>query len=1155
MASKPSMTPDQARATTPNLTAWVGASAGTGKTHVLTARVLRLMLTGTRPDNILCLTFTKAGAAEMKTRIFEELGRWTGMPDDELASEIKRRTEEVADTHMLVRARQLFAEVLELTNGLSIQTFHSFCQSLLGRFPLEAQLMPGFEGIEESAAREIMQEARDRMLSLTQTPSGLEYRRALDVVSGLVTESTFDEVMGRLDFEAVTLDRLYRTFGNVEVIFAALYRALGLRQGETKDTVLGKVVEDAQMDTNGLKALALGMLNGSATEVKKGQIVANFLVADKVSRAAMFDDYRQVFLIKSDSQPKKLVANKKTVMNNPALQNVIDKEQLRLVRASERIMKCVMAQATSALLRLGFMQLDYYNTIKRERGLVDFDDMIRDTVALLGQASVAPWILFKLDSTIDHILIDEAQDTNDNQWKVVEAIASEFYAGEGARDKNRTVFAVGDTKQSIFSFQRADPSEFLKAKSRIFAKANDAGAYARDVPLDLSFRSTEAVLSLVDATFANGSLGYAGLIMNGEVVRHNFVRSGEAGLVEVWPLERPALQPEEETWLPPVVQETADDAEARCARKIARRIHHMVSKGELLEAKGRPIKASDILVLVRRRTQFIDYLVKALKSLEVPVAGRDRMVLSEELPIMDLMILGQFALAPNDDLTLATVLKSPFVGIGEDALFELAYKRDASLWKALNKQADNAECRFQQEFKIALRYLGQVLNAADMMTPFEFYSLILNEMGGRKAMIGRLGNDIQDSVDEFMEQALKYEEGNAPSLQMFLRTIQEGHTQIKRDMENETDSVRIMTVHSSKGLQAPIVFLSDTVSTPDTIKDGRILSFNSTEGISAEFLLWATPGKNLPMISEMKSAVKQKAFAEYYRLLYVALTRAEDRLYIVGWQGAREPEFESWQRLIEAGFDRLNAAEVPDVFGGNVFRYSTGIPISVQFDVRQKEQEKVSDTGDIPVWLHTEMPSEPLPPKPLTPSRPDDDEEIYSPLVHLSDNRFLRGRIIHSLLEWLPEMPDQFREQAAKRFLQKHYSDLNTEHRDTYWNEVKNILSHPEFGVLFTSESRAEVPIAGMVGDRVISGQVDRLVITDKEVLVVDYKTNRPPPESLGDVANINLRQMGLYAEALKLIYPDKQIRTALLWTDDARLMELPQELTQEAIRHLISPL
>lgn len=1146
------MTPDQARATIPNLTAWVGASAGTGKTHVLTARVLRLMLTGTKPENILCLTFTKAGAAEMKTRIFEELGRWTGMSDNELASEIKRRTEEIATPKMLIRARQLFAEVLELTGGLSIQTFHSFCQSLLGRFPLEAQLMPGFEGIEEDTAREIMQEARDRMLSYTRSTAGIEYQKSLETVAGLVTEGTFDEVMGRLDFEAVTLDRLQRQFGNVGVIFAALYRALGLNIGETKTDIISKAVANTQLDVNGLQALAFGMLEGTASEARKGRTIADFLAEDDIGRPVLFDEYSQIFLTKADSKPRKTVANKKTLTANAGLHDVITKEQARLLRVVERIQKCEMAHATTAMLRLGFMQLDYYNKIKHERGLVDFDDMIRDTVGLLDQASVAPWILFKLDSSIDHILIDEAQDTNENQWRVVEAIASEFFAGSGAQEKERTVFAVGDTKQSIFSFQRADPAEFIKAKGRIFEQALASGAMAGDVPLDLSFRSTEAVLSLVDETFSQNNEAYHGLIMAGETVRHNFVRTGQAGLVELWPLEKPRETQEEEGWIPPLFQETVDDAEGRCARKIAKRIYHMLKTGEILEAKGRPIRPSDILILVRRRTVFIDYLVKALKSLNVPVAGRDRMVLIDELPVMDLMVLGQFALAPNDDLTLATVLKSPFIGFDDDALFDLAYGRDASLWKALNKQAANPDNKRHDSFKAALRYLDRVLRAADIMTPFEFYSLVLNELGGRRAMTARLGIDVHDSVDEFIDQALKYEEGHAPSLQAFLRMIQDGHTQIKRDMENENDSVRIMTVHSSKGLQAPIVFLSDIVSTPDTAKDARILPFKGQDEMQAEFLLWTTAGKNLPLIADMKSALKKKVFAEYHRLLYVALTRAEDRLYVAGWQGPREPEVESWYKSLVAGFGRLDAKEVTGIFGDTVLRFATGQAISAGSVQSDQIAELDSDKIPVPAWLSTERPIEPTPPKPLIPSKPDEDEVSYSPLQHGSNNRFLRGRLIHSLLEWLPELPTGERAPSTERFLATHYDELSEEVRHTYLTEVEAIINHPELGALFGPDSRAEVPVAGLLGTRVVSGQVDRLVVTETDVLIVDYKTNRPPPIDVRDVKSMYLRQMGLYAEALKLIYPDKRIRTALLWTDDARLMELPSELTARAAAHLI---
>ncbi|MCJ9428316.1 double-strand break repair helicase AddA [Kordiimonas marina] len=1140
------MTYEQARATDPMLTAWVGASAGTGKTHVLTARVLRLMLTGTPPENILCLTFTKAAAAEMKTRIFAELGRWSLMSDDVLAEEISRRTEEYADEAMLSRARQLFAAVLDLSGGLQIQTFHSFCQALLGRFPLEAGMAPGFEGMDEAEAREAMASARDQMLSATRAKGAGDLSGALDTVAGLVTENTFDEVVASLSFEAATLDKAERTYGGLLGMTAALYRALDLTPGEQAEDLIRAAVPDAAFDAAGVRALMTGLLAGTVAEAKMGQALADFLAAEDGKRPDLFADYAGVFLTQKD-EPRARVANKKTLEAGTGLDEVIEKEQARLMRLMDRLKRLKVATATTALMTLGVEQLSRYRHMKAERGLVDFDDMIDRTVKLLDRAEVAPWVLFKLDSAIDHILVDEAQDTNAMQWQVVETLAAEFFSGEGARDVVRTLFAVGDAKQSIFSFQRADPREFVAARDRVFARAFEADYEAETVPLNLSFRSGGAVLGLVDAVFHAEAAASIGLSADDEAVEHRYIREGHGGLVELWPLEEPTPEAddaaEDEGWVPPTRQESAHDAEQRTAWRIARRIRAMLDEGEILESKGRPIRAGDILVLVRRRTAFVDHLVRALKATGIPVAGRDRMVLTDELPVMDLLALAHFALLPTDDLTLATVLKSPFVGLDDDALFRLAHGRKGTLWQALYAKRNETP-----EYKAAYRDLVDIMNAADRRTPFEFLSHVLTELGGRMKLSARLGAEIHDPVDELLEEALRFELTTSASLQAFVQRVEGGGTQIKRDMEAAGGMVRIMTAHSAKGLQAPIVFLSDLVGLPDIGRDARVLPLPSAIPGQPSLLIWTSQGKDLAFIEEMKGALKAKQLAEYRRLLYVALTRAEDRLYVAGWQGAGEPDEHSWFGAITDGFDRIGAESLELTPGYSVRRFT--VPQTAEV-TPEKTTEAAPTRAAAPAWLYNPLPEEPLPPRPLAPSRPDDeDPAATSPLTLTKRGRFFRGRVIHALLEWLPDMAPENREAAAMAYLGR-LPEVPGGESASLWAEVKAILNHADFSALFAPGSRAEVPVAGIVGTRVISGQVDRLVVTEGEVLIVDYKTNRPPPDDVAAVAAAYVKQMALYARALEAVYPGRTVRALLLWTDAARLMEIPKTLMDEALSQM----
>jgi len=1139
--AKPRMTPEQARATEPNLTAWVGASAGTGKTHVLTARVLRLMLTGTRPENIICLTFTKAAAAEMTNRIFEELGRWALMEDDALAKEINRRTEEFPDSAMLIKARQLFAEVLDLSPGLQIQTFHSFCQSLLGRFPLEAGMAPGFEGVDEAGARDLMASAKDGMLASTRKQGSADLAEALGHVAKLVTENTFDEVIDRLAYEAPVLSRAEEAYGGPEGLIAALYRALELTPGDSVLRTEAGAVKDTAFDTVGIGRLAQGMLQGTKKEVESGEKLVAYLAADEAKRTNFFDNYKLVFLT-AKQEPRARVANKGTLEGEPGLVDVIEKEQSRLAYVAERTLRIKAASATASLLKLGLAQLARYRHLKSARGLVDFDDMIQRTVTLFNQAEVAPWILFKLDAAVEHILVDEAQDTNRDQWRVVEALSAEFFAGDGASDVQRTLFAVGDAKQSIFSFQRADPKEFIAARNRIFGRAHSAGLPAASVPLNLSFRSGKAVLSLVDAVFDADARAVLGLSPDSEMVTHDFVRGGHAGLVELWPLEAPEDKSDEATpeWALPLVQESVDDAEQRTAWRIARRISQMIITREMLPSKARPIRAGDVLILVRRRTAFVDHLVRALKSLGVPVAGRDRMVLTDELAVMDLMVLARFALQPTDDLSLATVLKGPFVGLDDEALFKLAYGRKGSLWQALLRQKSEAE------FIGIAAMLKRLLDSIDVKTPFEFFNTVLTEMGGRKKLVARLGEEIHDPVDELLEEALRFELTTSASMQAFVHSVETSGLQIKRDLEAAGNNVRIMTAHSAKGLQAPIVFLSDLVGLPDTSRETRLLPIEGALEGTPPLPFWTSPGKGLAFIDELKGAVKARQLAEYRRLLYVAMTRAEDRLYVAGWQAKGEPDEDCWAAAIEEGFNRLGAEKISLADDYKVRRFEVPQTIAVTPESEVVIEEAVSVA---PNWLFSALPEEPTPPRPLAPSRPDEEEPaVSSPLARTDSKRFHRGRYIHAMLEWLPDVALDLREEAAIRFLEKAAAELLPVQHIALWEEVNHILSDSRFSALFGAESRAEVPIAGIVSGRAISGQVDRLVVTSDAVLVVDYKTNRPPPRDVSGVAAVYLRQMGLYARALEAIYPDKEIKAALLWTDAARLMELPKALMEEAL-------
>ncbi|MBW7851553.1 MAG: double-strand break repair helicase AddA [Rhodospirillales bacterium] len=1128
----------QRRAADPRASAWVAASAGTGKTKVLIDRTLRLLLAGTPPHKLLCLTFTKAAAAEMANRVAMRLADWATADDRALAAEVSRLLGARADDDCLARARRLFAQVLDTPGGMKVQTIHAFCQSLLRRFPLEAGLAPHFQVMDERDAAEMLAAAQEEVLVRARHGADEPLAAALAEVTGHVHEADFPKLMGDLAADRGRLRRFLDANGGLEGAIASVRDRLGVPDGEAPETILAAACSEDAFDGDACRAAAALLREGTKTDGERAAVIAEWLAAGPEARAAGFERYRRAFLTQKEDIRANLVT-KNCLDAEPALRA----EAERLVAVVERWRAATVAQATAALLRLGDALLAAYESHKAARALLDYDDLILATVRLLsGGRGEAAWVLFKLDGGIDHVMIDEAQDTNPDQWAVVKALTDEFFAGRGAReDVLRTVFAVGDVKQSIYSFQRADPRAFEEMRRRLAQLVPESGRRWEEVPLQVSFRSTRAVLDAVDAVF-NRDPGRDGVALAGEEIRHWPVREGQAGLVETWPPVAPRPADEPEPWKPPVERIPADSPRSRLARLVARRIAAMVRDRERLESRDRPIGAGDIMVLVRRRNAFVDDLIRELKGLDVPVAGSDRLVLTEQMAVMDLMALGNALLLPEDDLTLATVLKSPLIGLDEDALFDLAHGRgQRSLWDELKRRP---------EFAAAHDELASLMALADQMPPHELYAQVLTVRGGRAKLVGRLGWEAEEAIDEFVNLTLVYERAHAPSLQGFLRWLESGSVEIKRDLEQGGGgAVRIMTVHGAKGLQAPVVFLPDTLQSPS--QSPRLLWLGER---GAEVLLWPPRAEVEDVFCRQgKGAAKAARDQEYRRLLYVAMTRAEDRLYICGWQTRRAAPPDCWYHLVEGAMSAFGTQE-RDVFlassheveGDTVLRLTCPQEVAAAAEPHAPGRRPETQPPD---WLVGPPPAEPSPSRPLMPSRPDGDEPaVRSPMGSDDGYRFRRGRLIHRLLQTLPELPATQRAAAAARFLARPAWNLPAAAQLEIAAETLAVLDDAHFAPIFGPGSQAEVPLIGRLGARVVSGQVDRLLVGPSEVLVVDYKTNRPPPKLEQDVPAAYLRQMAAYRAVLACVYPGRAVRCALLWTDGPRLMTLDSARLDDAL-------
>jgi ATP-dependent helicase/nuclease subunit A len=1165
----------QAEATDPANTVWVSANAGSGKTYVLARRVIRLMLEGAEPASLLCLTFTKAAAAEMSNRVFGLLGEWATLEEERLRESLREVTGALPSSRLVDRARQLFALALDTPGGLKIQTIHAFCESLLHQFPLEANVPGQFRALDGYEASQLIDEARRSVIAAASPVSGSESERTLvgeriEAFARLQALASQDAIEKGLEEIISRRQKISEWLSDgVAARFGELHERLGLQRGITIQDIVREAVDASQFEPACWKQIQAhcAAFNTGGVAKLEGQIDALLDCLSTRDTDGAWQLLLSMFLTAKREPLKQFAGSSKFTDGLAGLRDRFETEQTRLVAALDRIKTLEALEASEALFLIGEAILERYAALKQRRGLLDFDDLIERAANLLTRSEISAWIQYKLDLGIAHVLVDEAQDTSPLQWQIVNAITEEFFAGKGRREDGRqaTVFVVGDEKQSIYSFQGADPAEFQAQRAILGRRSKGSGNELRPINLRLSFRSTEEVLSAVDQVFSVAS-NARGL---GEDIRgHTAHRMQARGEVILWEPEIRENRERPEDWLEPV--DRPSDAEIRLAMRIARTIGDWLEKGEKLPGRSNRIRPKDILILVRKRDRFARAIGRELKRLGIPTAGADRLLLSEHIFVEDMLALGRFALMSRDDLSLAALLKSPVFGFSEEELLKLANRRGKlTLWENLRRISLGGETPepgpVVHEIDSGLR--GRVSAAVDDLAwisasarsapVFEFYAAIFARLDLRRTYLERLGNEVDDVMNAFLASAIDFGTSGEAGLTGFIEWLGTANPELKREIDTGTDEVRVITVHSAKGLEAPIVFLVDPGGPAYSANHAPKLIGLDDPG-KPPFVWIPATSSRIAALQASYEAVQARAEEEYRRLLYVGMTRAADRLVICGY---RRPSVnhEHWFSMVKSGLQTEAADKKRNGRLVEGDKDGDGNILSWRWEIEHPEaretplEEKPAglndrDDGQLAGRLRLPVASEPHPPHPVSPSGVLDLFEVdtgETPVFASGSNLALEiGNAVHRLLQVLPGLEPDHRQAAAARFLAELAPGLPLEVHPGILSSVEAVMTAPELAFCFSHEARREVAIAGEVaiGSSTynVRGQIDVLHAAELVVTIVDYKTNRAVPEESDSIPQAYVAQLALYRELARRIWPGREIRCAIVWTAAARLMTVP---------------
>lgn len=1135
----------QQNASNPQNCVFVCASAGSGKTKILTDRVLRLLLNGISPNKILCLTFTKVAAFEMQHRIHKELSNWSILKEEELQQKIFNLTGINYAKTQILQARTLFNIILDDFEGIKINTIHSFCQNLMTKFPIESDIKPNFQIIDSQTEYNLLLEAKNKLLEAALTDKILAQK--IELISANLNEQSFLEIIFELINKRTDLEITKDNFVNLENLNQFIFKILNIE--DLNPDLVEELTKNPQKDPDfkqsDLENLAnLAKNNEKSKDPQKGELILNYI---KNPNNEAFNDYLSVFLTKKD-EPQKRVLTKKTLDSLENSSEIIKKEQNRLLDLIEKLNSFHIANLTTNLLEIADEMLSIYANLKGKNNYLDYNDLITKTSKLLTNTANSDWIKYKLDGAIEHILVDESQDTNNNQWKIIKAISEDFFANQNEESEKKTIFVVGDDKQSIFNFQGAQPKIFGEALKYYQNQLQLINDNIHNISLNNSFRSLKNILKLVDDSFKDPQ--YKKAISPINLVNHSPIRTKGSGKVELWPIininNDKKAQKDDFSWKLSFDPEETHNSKEILAKIIAKKIKSWIKNKRILKSQNRPILAKDIMILLKNRTNNLgNLIVKNLQKEGIAVSGSDRIELVKNIIVQDFIALAKFLLFKEDDLNLAILLKSPLIGISEKLLFELCEEKNnkqISLYTALrNSQATllKKQFIFLEEIR---EYYAQNSNQI-----YQLFLHILEVKDKKLAIINHFGKESKKIINQFLTLCLNFEENELSSLENFVTSLENFNLNVKLDINNDFDEVKITTIHSSKGLEANIVILADCAHDNKAkygANNDKIIWLNRDD---FKIPFWPA-GKNNNLTKAIRENDKQVQYDEYLRLLYVAMTRAKDELYISGF--GKNIADDCWYNIIknggfigaksqESGFkELLNLPDQDFLEDDRIFI----IEDENEEEILEKSEEKSTKIQfEIPDFLNQKVKIERtqniIYPSKLDKNSQNNTVNVKDEQINVS-KQYNIGSIIHKILEiFSNKTPDK--KELIEKYLENHHNYIKNEEKIKILRQTSNIFNNNKFNFLFEENSESEVPIMANLDGQIISGKIDKLIIKDNEILIIDYKSDKIKAEEIREKALKYQNQLNLYSKIIAKIYPNKKISSHIIWTYLGEMLEI----------------